>query len=94
MPEPLLRVISLSKRHGGLSALDDISFELEPGEVLGLVGRHGAGKTSLLHAIGGVTPPTEGEILIRGQRVNLESPGCAREAGIELVHQTPHLAEQ
>lgn len=93
MTEPLLRVKSLSKRYGSLWALDDISFTLERGEIIGLVGRRGAGKTSLLHAIGGVTLPTSGEIIFQ-RHTDISSAKKARQAGIEMVHQVPYLTEQ
>jgi signal transduction histidine kinase len=94
MTKTLLRVNSLSMRYGNLWALDDINFTLHKGEVIGLVGRRGAGKTSLLNAIGGVAHSTAGEIIFRGKRAHIHSPAIARDLGIELVHQEPHLIEQ
>lgn len=61
---------------------------------MGLAGRRGAGKTSLLRAIAGVSPPSEGEIFFMGRRVSIPTPKKAREMGIELVHQVPHVAVQ
>lgn len=94
MSDPLLGVNSLSKRYSKFIALEDISFSLERGEIIGLVGRRGAGKTSLLNSIGGVSPLTGGEIIFRGQPVNLTTPGAASRIGIELVHQMPPITEQ
>lgn len=94
MSEPLLQVQALTKRYGSLKALDGIDFSLQPGEVIGLVGRRGAGKTTLLHILSGVSPYNQGEVIFRGRKMNLINVAQAREAGIELVSQTPHLAEQ
>jgi ABC-type sugar transport system ATPase subunit len=93
MSDPLLQVTSLSKRYGSLEVLEDITFTLDKGEILGLVGRRGAGKTSLLHAIGGVSPPTGGEIFFHGRKISISTPAEAREEGIEFIHQIPHITE-
>ncbi len=94
MAGPLLSVRSLSKRYGNLSALRGVTFSLQGGEVLGLVGRRGAGKTSLLHAIGGISPATTGEITFLGQRIQTFTPQQIRAAGIEVIHQVPHLVDK
>jgi signal transduction histidine kinase len=93
MIEPLLEVFSLSKHFDSLSALDNVSFTLNPGEIIGLVGRRGAGKTSLLHAIGGVSLPSGGEIILNGKQVFTSTPAQAHTEGIELIHQSPHLVK-
>jgi ABC-type multidrug transport system ATPase subunit len=64
---PLLNVVSLTKRYSDQLALDDVSFAVRPGEVLGLIGPNGAGKTTLLEAIAGLLPVDTGDILWRGQ---------------------------
>jgi len=87
MSETLLQVQSLSKTYGNLRVLDDVTFELRRGEILGLVGRRGAGKSVLLHLIGGVTRPSQGSILLQGKSVHFTSPFQARQGGVELVHQ-------
>lgn len=94
MTEPLLRVDGLSKQFGSLRALDDISFDLAAGEVVGLVGRRGAGKTSLLRVLGGVLTPSAGAMQFAGERVMVFSPAKARDMGIELIHPSPHLTNQ
>lgn len=93
MTTPLLRTVNLSKRYGGLSALQGVSFSLRPGEVLGIVGRPGAGKSTLLHLLAGVHLPTLGDIQIDGRTVHLGSPADAQRLGIELVHHKPTFAE-
>jgi putative phosphonate transport system ATP-binding protein len=62
MPEPLIRAVGLSKTFGEIVALDDINFELYPGEVLGIVGESGSGKTTLLNVLSGEIRPNTGEL--------------------------------
>ncbi len=63
----LLRVENVTVRFGGLTAVDQVSFSVQPGELLGLIGPNGAGKTTLLRAITGVVRATEGEVYLHGQ---------------------------
>ena len=63
----LLRVVKVSVRFGGLTAVDQVSFEVHPGELLGLIGPNGAGKTTMLRAITGVVRASEGEVFLRDQ---------------------------
>lgn len=84
---PILEFRGIHKWFGGLHALDDVSFEIRPGEAVGLVGDNGAGKSTLLKTISGVHEPEEGGIFVDGQGVNLTSPAVARRAGIETVYQ-------
>lgn len=90
--EPRLAVRGLAKSFGTVPALVDVSFGVEPGEVLAVVGQRGAGKSALFQVLSGVARPTAGEIVIDGQAVDLLSPIYAQRAGIETVHQRPHLA--
>ena len=69
MTAPLLEVRGLTKRFGGLVANDDVSFTVQPGEVLGLIGPNGAGKTTLFNAVAGFFPPTSGSIRLDGSAV-------------------------
>lgn len=89
--EPLLRVQNLSKRFGTLTALHRVNFEVYPGEVVGLAGRSGAGKSVLAGVLAGLHAPTEGEISLNG-RV-LKWPFRSRQLGIEVIHQEPSLAD-
>ncbi len=66
---PLLELQCLSKRYGGIVAVDQVSMTVEPGEVRAVIGPNGAGKTSLFHLITGVVTPTEGEVIFDRQRV-------------------------
>ncbi|MGD9509133.1 MAG: ATP-binding cassette domain-containing protein [Geminicoccaceae bacterium] len=90
---PILSVRSLSKHFGGVTALDNVSFELHRGEVLALAGDNGAGKSTLIKAISGVHQPDEGEIVYKGERVTFRNPRHAREIGIETIYQDLALAD-
>ena len=63
----------LSKNYGSLTALDNISFTLENGKIVGLLGPNGSGKTTLIKLLNGLLTPSKGEILIDGQKVGVES---------------------
>jgi ABC-type branched-subunit amino acid transport system ATPase component len=69
VPAPLLEVRGLSRRFGGLRAVDGLTFSLAPGEVLGVIGPNGAGKTTLISMLAGAVAPTEGEILFEGKQI-------------------------
>ncbi len=90
--EPLLRCINLSKTFGALPVLRQVSFEVAPGEVVGLAGRSGAGKSVLAMLLAGVEVATEGDLYFDGQR--LRWPVKARSVGIAVIHQQPELAER
>lgn len=93
VPEPLLRLVQISKHFGTLVALQDVSLQVEPGEVIGLVGRRGAGKSMLLQLIGGLHQPTSGALYFDCAAVQLSNPAEAQALGISMVHQLPLLAE-
>jgi signal transduction histidine kinase len=89
---PLLRAVNLSKQFGELTALSDVTFALEPGEVLGVVGQRGAGKSTLFQLLSGVHSPSGGEIFFAGRRIVFTGAHQAHALGIEAVHQQPMLA--
>lgn len=64
--EPLLRVTNLTKRFGQLVAVNNVSLEIHPGEIVGLIGPNGAGKTTLFNAIAGLLPPDGGQVIFKG----------------------------
>jgi branched-chain amino acid transport system ATP-binding protein len=66
----LLEVRALTKRFGGLFAVDKLDFRLDEGEILGLIGPNGAGKTTVFNMITGILRPTSGDMLLRGRRIN------------------------
>ena len=85
--EPLLRTDGLTKRFGPVVALDDVSFEVHAGEVVGLLGDNGAGKSTLIKIVSGALEPSAGSIWLDGRAVTFESPADAKALGIETVYQ-------
>jgi ribose transport system ATP-binding protein len=82
-----LRVDGLSKSFRHVDALSDVSFELNRGEVVGLVGENGAGKSTLLNILTGILRPDEGHLYRDGERVEFSGPQEAASHGVSLVHQ-------
>jgi signal transduction histidine kinase len=89
--EPIIKAINLSKTFGTLPAVQQVSFDVYPGEVVGLAGRSGAGKSVLAMLLSGLYSPTKGDIYFAGRR--LQWPFQARKLGIEVIHQQPKLVE-
>ena len=89
--EPLLRTINLSQSFGALSTLERVSLEVYPGEVVGLAGESGSGKSALCKLLAGLYAPNHGDVYFADRR--LRCPFRARALGIEVIHQTPDLAE-
>ena len=81
MAEPLLSIRKMTKRFGGLVAVNEVSWDVYPGEVVGLLGDNGAGKSTLIKCVSGVYQPDEGEIYFEGQRSNFARPIDARRQG-------------
>ena len=77
----------LTKRFPSVVANDDVSIQLRQGEILGLLGENGAGKSTLVKMLFGLYHPDEGEILIKGEPVQLRNPGDAIARGVGMVHQ-------
>ncbi|MDH3664855.1 MAG: ATP-binding cassette domain-containing protein [Alphaproteobacteria bacterium] len=84
---PLLRIDRVSKRFGAVTALDEASFEVFPGEAVALLGDNGAGKSTLIKILSGSLEPTSGHIWFDGKEVRLSSPTMAKSLGIETVYQ-------
>jgi ABC-type sugar transport system ATPase subunit len=91
--ETLLQAVNMTKRFGGLVAVDHMSLEIRCGEVVGLLGDNGAGKSTFIKMISGVYQPDEGEIIFDNQKVSFASPRDARDKGIETIYQDLALAE-
>jgi len=87
----LLKAVDIWKRFPGVVALSAVDFELEEGEIHGLVGGNGAGKTTFLKILNGILRKDRGEIFLRGERVEIRTPKEARNHGITLVRQVPSL---
>jgi branched-chain amino acid transport system ATP-binding protein len=85
----LLRVESLTKRFGGVLAIDGVEFELREGEAVGIIGPNGSGKTTLINVITGFVKPTSGRILYRGRDVTGRAPHRLVSLGIARTFQTP-----
>jgi simple sugar transport system ATP-binding protein len=83
----VLELASISKHFGAIQAVNDVSFSVEPGEVVGLMGDNGAGKSTLVKMIAGNFRPSHGEMRLDGKELILHRPVEAREHGIEIVHQ-------
>lgn len=90
MSEPILSIKGISKRFGGLVALDNVGFNVYPGEVVGLMGPNGAGKTTLLNIIAGEYAPDAGMILFRGREITRYPPHQVCYLGIARTFQIPH----
>jgi ABC-type sugar transport system ATPase subunit len=90
---PLLMLENVSKNYGPVEALIDVSFELDQGEVVGLVGDNGAGKSTLVKCVAGVIKPSVGAVHVSGTRHEFENPAQALEAGVETVYQDLALVE-
>jgi ABC-type sugar transport system ATPase subunit len=84
---PVLEVRGIKKRFGAVEALKGVSFALEEGEILGIVGDNGAGKSTLIKIIAGVHEKDEGQILVYGRPADIRQPKDAKELGIETVYQ-------
>ncbi|WP_296436424.1 MULTISPECIES: ATP-binding cassette domain-containing protein [unclassified Rhizobium] len=92
MSKPVLQAKGLVKKYGRVVAIDHADFDLMPGEILGVIGDNGAGKSSLIKALSGAVRPDAGEILLDGAPITFGSPIEARKAGIETVYQTLALS--
>ena len=90
----LLDVRDVSKRFGGVHALNGVSFSVDAGEVVGLMGDNGAGKSTLMKTIAGAHTPDAGEILVDGVPVRFASPRDATAAGIAVVYQNLAIVDQ
>jgi ribose transport system ATP-binding protein len=93
MSQPILQLRGISKRFGGVQALQSVDFTLALGECVAIIGENGAGKSTLLKALGGILLPDEGEIWVDGRRQDLRSVRDADRLGIRLIHQELNLAD-
>ncbi len=87
----LLSLRGIGKKFGGLSALSDISFDVHPGEIVGVIGPNGAGKTTLFNVIAALFPPTDGEVAFDGERIDGMSPHAIAKRGITRTFQNIRL---
>ncbi|MCY0899803.1 MAG: ATP-binding cassette domain-containing protein [Firmicutes bacterium] len=93
---PAVELVGIEKRFGAIQVLHGVSFAIYPGEVVGLVGDNGAGKSTTVRIMSGALQPDRGELYIEGRKVRFDSPIAARREGIETVYQdlalAPHLS--
>ena len=87
MTPPLISVRHIHKWYAGVHALKSVTLDVQPREVVGLVGDNGAGKSTLIKILSGVLQPDKGEIRIEGQRVEITSPKVAMRFGVETIYQ-------
>ncbi len=90
---PILRLESVTKRFGGLTAVNQVSLQIYPGEVVALAGDNGAGKSTLIKMISGVYKPDDGQIFLEDREITMTSPMEARSMGIETIYQDLALCE-
>ena len=90
---PLVEMIDIEKHFGGVRAVEHVSLDLWPGEVVGVLGHNGAGKSCLMRILSGAMIPNGGEIRVGGQPVQFTEPNDARAVGIETIYQTLALAD-
>jgi D-xylose transport system ATP-binding protein len=93
MTTPLLEMRNISIHFGGITAVDDVSIDVMPGEVVGLLGHNGAGKSTLIKILSGAYKKDAGEIYVDGKKVEINSPIDAREHNIETIYQTLALSD-
>ena len=87
----LLSVRNLVRRFSGVTAVDDVTFDVEEGSIVGLIGPNGAGKTTLINLITGIFPPTSGDVIFLRQvaRQPQAEPDCARRHRADFSANSP-----
>lgn len=93
MTTPLVELRHISIAFGGVKAVDDATVDLNGGEVVGLLGHNGAGKSTLIKILSGAYRRDHGDILINGERADIDNPRDAKHYGIETIYQTLALAD-
>ena len=91
--EPLVELRDIRVAFGGVHAVDGVTVDLYPGEVVALVGGNGAGKTTLIKALSGAHKADSGQILVGGKAVTINNPRDAQDLGVETIYQTLALAD-
>ncbi len=91
---PLVELRGVTKRYGAVVALDQVTFQINPGEVIGLLGDNGAGKSTLVKILSGIVQPTEGVFLAEGKPARVRSRRDSYRLGIETIYQDIALIDQ
>ena len=92
--QPILKTIGIGKSYGSIEALKNVNFEIFPGEVVGLVGDNGAGKSTFIKILSGVHKKDRGDFFLEGKEISFNDPKDAMKAGIETVYQDLALASE
>ena len=90
---PVLEAVGVSKSYGRVRAVTDVSFDVRPGEILGVVGDNGAGKSTLMSMVSGALAPDSGRLRVAGRDLAPHTIGAARTAGIEMIYQDLGLSD-
>lgn len=90
---PLIEMKNINKRFGGVHAVEDVSIDLYPGEVVGVLGHNGAGKSCLMKMLAGAMELDGGEIRVNGETASINNPRDSRRYGIETIYQSLALAD-
>jgi ABC-type sugar transport system ATPase subunit len=90
---PALSLRHIHKSFDGVVAVEDFSLDVNPGEIVALVGDNGAGKSTLVKIIAGIHPPSSGEIRLAGELVHFSDPSQSQAKGVEVIYQDLALAE-
>ncbi len=91
--EPIISIRNLTKKFGGLTAVNNVDLDIPPARVTALVGSNGAGKSTLIQMLSGFYKPTSGEIYFKGEPLPLGDPLAVKNLGIETIYQDLSLAE-
>lgn len=94
MSAPLVEARGITKNFGNITALDDVDLTLQDGEILGLLGDNGSGKSTMVKVLVGIHEPNAGEVWIRGEPVEISGPKDARDHGIATVYQDLALVDE
>src|SRR5690349_22747565 len=94
MSEPLVRMERISKAYGSVQAVDGVSLVVGEREIVGLLGDNGAGKSTLIKILSGALTADNGDIFIKGSKVNIRSTNDAIKHGIETIYQDSALVTQ
>jgi D-xylose transport system ATP-binding protein len=90
---PLVEMKGIFKHFGGVHAVEDVSIDLYPGEVVGVLGHNGAGKSCLMKCLAGAMEIDGGEVYVNGEQASIRNPRDSRSYGIETIYQTLALAD-
>lgn len=91
--DSLLKVVNISKEFFGVRVLDKVNISINKGEVFGVIGENGAGKSTFMKILSGIYTPSEGEIYLNGEKVEIKDPLTAKKIGITIIPQEFNLVE-